>query len=400
MKVLLCHNYYRFRGGEDVSFENDVQMLRDYGHEVVTYTRDNVDLVDMSGLRAAKIAFWNHETEQEVREIIRRERPDVMHCNNLFPLISPSIYRPANEAGIPVVQALRNYRLLCSGATFYRNGKVCTDCFHKTIAYPAIVHKCYRNSSSASAVVAAMHAYHRSIGTWDRRVDAFFTPSEFARQLMAKSILEAQKVHTKLNFVFPDRGPGSGAGKFALYVGRISREKGIETLAEAWTKYKPHLPLKVVGQGESKHLRSALLESGRVEMLGWQSQEEVLELMAEATCLILPSRWYETFGRTMAEALSRGTPVVASNLGAMAELVRHEETGFLFPPGDAAALAQSVNRIAEDTPGTQCMRERARRDFLARFTRDRSYRQLQTIYSAALAGRGSRESVRLQVDQA
>ena len=393
MKVLFCHNYYKVRGGEDVSFEGDVQMLRDYGHEVVTLVRDNSELDGMSRVRAAWNTLWNYQTEREVASAIKRERPDVLHCNNTFPIISCSVYRPANRAGIPVVQAVRNYRYFCAAHTLYREGKICTDCVQKRFGYPAIRHSCYRDSRSASAVVAAVYNYHRAAGTWQRRVDAFFTPTKFAKDTVAQAGFPKSKLHVKTNFVHPDRGIGGGDGGYALFVGRITTVKGVDTLAECWTKYKPPFPLKVVGEGESECLTRAIEQTGRIERLEKRSYDEVLELIGKAACLIFPSLWYETFGRSIAEAFSRGTPVIASDLGAMKELVRHGETGFLFPPGDTATLASRLKELAGNPAETQAMRARARQEFLQRFSREISYQQLLEIYSSAASARSTHPSV-------
>ena len=389
MRILFCHNYYRIRGGEDVSFEADVQMLRDYGHEVITLTRDNAELSNSNHLRTTRQLFWNREVEREADELIRTHRPDVLHCNNLFPQISPSIYRAANRAGVPVVQAVRNYRYFCSAGTFYRNGQVCTDCLGKSVAYPAVLHGCYRDSRPASALVMAMHAYHRSAKTWSKRVSTFFTPSESAKEICVAAGFPASQIEVKTNFVHPDHGPGPGDGGFALFIGRLTQEKGTQTIREAWTELNPPLPLKIVGEGEIKGLTEPEHATPNVELLGRQPMEVVLDLLGRATCLIFPSRWYETFGRTIAEAYSRGTPVISSDLGVMQEHVEHGETGLLFPPGDAEQLVQQVQRLVDDPDNTRKMREKARRRFEERFTRQRSYDQLIDIYRTAAERAGA-----------
>ncbi|MEN1681379.1 MAG: glycosyltransferase family 4 protein [Planctomycetota bacterium] len=383
MKILACHNYYQCWGGEDVSFEADVQMLRDYGHEVITLTRDNAEIDRMSRGRAARKSLWNHETEAEAREVIRKHRPDVLHCNNLFPMISPSVHRAAKEAGVPVVQALRNYRYFCPTATLYRNGRVCTDCVKKAIAYPAVMHGCYRGSKLGSAVVAGVNAYHRYSGNWRVGVDAYFTPSAFAKSVFVDAGMNATRLHVRTNFVYPDEGPSDGGGGYAVFVGRLSREKGTETLAEAWEQHKPALPLKVVGGGDSPRLARLAKQDPRVELLGLKPLQETVDLIGAAECLIFSSRWYETFGRTIAEAYSRGTPVIASDLGVMSTAVRDGQTGLLIPPGDSRALADAVNRLAANPSGTLRMRQLARQHFVDEFTRERSYEQLMRVYQAA-----------------
>ena len=257
----------------------------------------------------------------------------------------------------------------------------------KRFSYPAVVHSCYRDSRSASAVVAAVYNYHRAVNTWQRRVDAFFTPTKSARDTVAQAGFPESKLHVRTNFVYPDNGVGTGEGGYALYVGRVTPVKGIDTLARCWTEYNPPYPLKVVGEGESESLARAISQTGRVERLQKQSYDEVLKLIGNAACLVFPSLWYETFGRSIAESFSRGTPVIASDLGAMKELVRHGETGYLFPPGDAEALATQLKCMAEDQSATEAMRIRARQDFEQRFSRETSYQQLLQVYSSATAAR-------------
>ncbi len=381
MKLLLCHNYYRYRGGEDLSFEADVAMLRENGHEVVTYTVDNHDLEDgESRLKTAKRAIWNSSTAKEVQAILAQERPDLMHCNNLFPQISPSIYQPARKAGIPIVAALRNYRHFCANSFFYRDGQVCTKCLGRCCAYAAIRHKCYRDSRLASGVVAAMQLAHRGLGSRRNAVDAYFTPSQFARSTYISGGFKAEQIHVKTNYIHPDPGPGVGNGDFVLFVGRLSQEKGIDTLIDAWHRHQIQVPLRIVGEGPLRsRVEQFASENSQVRYLGEKEPAEVLDLMGQAKALLIPSLWYETFGRTIAESFSKGTPVIASDLGAMAELVDHGRTGYRFRSGDTEDLSNQLQRLMEQADYST-LRVAAREEYLKRFTQQVSYQQLLQIY--------------------
>ena len=390
MKVLLCHNYYQQRGGEDESFEAEARTLEEFGHEVVTYTRHNDAIHEMGRLDVASQTLWSRKTYTELRRLIRRERPEVMHCTNTFPLISPSAYTAARAEGVAVVQSLRNYRLLCPGALFLRDGKVCEDCLGKSVPWPSVRHSCYRDSRSASTVVASLNVLHRSIGTWRRDVDLYFTLTQFARRKFVEGGLPSNRIVVKPNCVNPDPGTGSGIGGYAIFAGRLSAEKGIDTLLEAWKRLARPFPLKIVGDGPlADRVKQAAAASPLIEYLGRRPLPELLDLIGEASFLIMPSVWYETFGRTIIEAYAKGTPVIASRLGAMEELVEEGRTGALFDAGDAADLAATVDRLTSSPMLLERMREEARREFEDKYTAEANHRQLLAIYERARAKRGT-----------
>ena len=233
-----------------------------------------------------------------------------------FPLISPSVYYAAKAEKVPVVQTLRNYRLLCPSALFFREGKVCEDCLGKAVPYPGVIHGCYRESASASAAVAAMVIGHRLLKTWTSMVNKYITLTQFSQQKMIEGKLPAEKIVVKPNFVDPEPQVGTGSGGYAIYVGRLSIEKGIDTLLAAWAKLKTPIPLKIVGDGPlSEQVIKASKTSPHIEWLGRQPMDKVHQLMGEALFSVFPSKWYETFGRVAIEAFATGTPVVASRIG-------------------------------------------------------------------------------------
>lgn len=384
MKILLCHNFYQQPGGEDQSFAAEARMLEAHGHDVVRFTRHNDSIDGMSRWDVAKRTLWSRQSYRELRDLIRRERPAVMHCTNTFPLISPAAYYAARAEGVPVVQSLRNYRLLCPNALLLRNGRVCEDCLGKAIPWPAVVHGCYRESRLASAVVALMVAGHRALRTWSRAVDLYFTLTEFARRKLVEGGLPANRLAVKPNFIDPDPGPGSGCGGYAVFVGRLSPEKGIETLLAAWQQDRSLPSLKVVGDGPlAGAVAAAAARDPRIEGLGHRPAQEVLEIVGQAGCLVMPSVWYETFGRTIIEAFARGTPVVASRIGALAELVDEGRTGLLFEPGDAADLAVRVRHLLADPATLARMRQQARQEYHQKYTAEINYRQLMALYERA-----------------
>jgi glycosyltransferase involved in cell wall biosynthesis len=394
MKILLCHNFYQQPGGEDHSFAAEARLLEAHGHDVVRFTRHNDCIEGMSRWDVVKRTLWSRQSYGELRRLIRRERPQVMHCTNTFPLISPSAYYAARAEGVPVIQSLRNYRLLCPGALFLRGGKVCEDCLGKAVPWPAVVHGCYRESRAASAVVTLMLAGHRALRTWSRAVDLYFTLTEFARRKLIEGGLPADHIAVKPNFIDPDPGPGSGRGGYAVFVGRLSPEKGVETLLAAWRQDSTLPPLKIVGDGPlAAVVQAAAAGDSRIDWLGRRSPAEVLDVVGEAACLVMPSVWYETFGRTIIEAFARGTPVIASRIGALAELVDESRTGLLFGPGAAGDLSAKLRTLLAAPEAMARMRQEARQEYRQKYTADLNYRQLMALYERASQKRDRRACV-------
>jgi glycosyltransferase involved in cell wall biosynthesis len=252
------------------------------------------------------------------------------------------------------------------------------------IPWDGVVHACYRESRAISGVVAAMLAIHRGLGTWARKVDAYVTPTEFARRKFIEGGLPADKIVAKPNFVNQDPGPGDGGGGYALFVGRLSPEKGLVTLLDAWRRLGDRaIPLKVVGEGPLADLvRRASNENPRVDFVGSRPPAEAHALMRRAAVLVFPSELYETFGRVVVESFAAGTPVVAADIGAVAELVDHGQTGFLFSPGSASDLSRHMARIGSSEYDLLTMRENARAQFEDRYTAERNYLMLTEIYES------------------
>jgi glycosyltransferase involved in cell wall biosynthesis len=383
VKILLVHNAYQQPGGEDEVVRTEGRLLEERGHALVQFTRHNDEIERMSGVSVAGATLWNRATRLDLARLLKRERPDLVHCHNTFPLISPSAYYAARDAGTPVVQTLHNYRLVCSNAQLFRDGGPCEDCIGKSLPWPGVLHACYRDDRRASAVVVAMLGLHRALGTWSRLVGRYIALTEFARRKFVEGGLPADRIAVKPNFLHPDPGPGRGDGGFALFVGRLSVEKGIQPLLRAWEGIDD-VPLRIVGDGPLAPLvREADAGAGHVRWLGRLPQEEVQRLLGEARCLVVPSRWYEGFPRVVVEAFARGTPVVASRLGGLAEIVDEGRTGRLFRPDDAEDLARAVRSIVA---GDGALRAAVRAEFEARYTAEASYRTLMRIYAEAREG--------------
>jgi glycosyltransferase involved in cell wall biosynthesis len=383
-RVLLVHNYYQQPGGEDMVFAAETALLAANGHAVEQLAFDNDAIVPRhSALDLARLAgttVWSPKGYAAVRTAIRAFRPDVVHFHNTFPLISPAGYYAARAEGVPVVQTLHNFRLLCANGIFYRDGHVCEDCLGKGMPLPGLVHGCYRGSRTASGATVTMLTAHRALGTWTRVVDRYIALGQFAREKFIQGGLPADKIVVKPNYV-PDSAPGDGRGSYALFVGRLSPEKGILTLLKAWRRLAG-VPLKIAGDGPlAADVAEAVRQLPNAEWLGRLSPEATTAAMRDATLLIFPSEWYEGLPRTIVESFAAGTPVVASNLGAMRELIRDGQTGLHFRPGDPEDLARVVAGVFARPADLASMRAAARAEFEARYTAEANYRQLIDIYA-------------------
>lgn len=394
MKILQCHNIYQQPGGEDRVFADEAEMLRSHGHDVVQYTKHNDAVNGMSRIGLAIGTIWNSRAAKELKQLVRAERPDVVHFHNTLPLISPAGYYAARSSGAAIVQTLHNYRLTCPNATLFRDGKVCEDCVGRLFALPAIQHRCYRNNRAASVAVATMLTVHRLAGTYSRVVDRYIACSQFSKSKMTEAGLPEERISVKPNFIVNDPGVGRERGDYAMFLGRLSHEKGIETLLGAWPLVPAHCRLKLVGNGPMDvRVRETAGKCPHLEWLPGKTDEEVRELMRAAKFLILPSVNYEGFPKTIVESLSVGTPVVASNLGAMAELLDDGRTGRLFRPGDSADLAAVIEKLYRDETLLGGMRQNARREFEDKYTAARNYDVLMEIYDDAIERRNSTRKV-------
>lgn len=304
---------------------------------------------------------------------------------NLFPLISPSAYYAAKAEGLPTVQTLRNYRLFCLNSFLFRQGHPCEDCLQQLLPWPGVVHACYRDNRMASATVATMLATHRALRTWQRKVDIYVALTEFGRQKFIQGGLPASKLVVKPNFVYPDPGPGDGPRQFAVFVGRLSPEKGVGMLLDAWERLASPVPLKIVGEGPAAERIIALRQHmPQIEWLGRQPLDVVYRLMGQAGFLVFPSQLYEGLSRTIIEAFAKGTPVLASNLGTMATLIEHGRTGLHVEPGNPEDLAAKVAWAWTHPADMAAMGLAARREFEAKYTAERNYALMMEIYQRAM----------------
>ena len=380
MKILLVHNSYQQPGGEEVVFEQERELLERAGHQLFFYRHSNHETANYSRLKHIQLIkdiVWKEQTKLEVARLLRQHKPELVHVHNTFMMISPSIYDACQDASVPVVQTLHNYRLLCPAAAFFRNGHTCEECLDHSL-WRGVRHGCYRDSRAATATVALMLAVSRLRRTWVDKITRYITLTNFARQKFILGGFPAGRVDIKPNFVYPDPGTNRGTGKHAVFVGRLSQEKGVPTLLEAWQRLRPAPPLEVIGDGPLRAgLETQTKERGlsSVTFRGHVVRNQTLALLKKAAFLVLPSDCYENF--------PCGVPVICSRLGAMEEIVADGRTGLHSTSGDPEDLAHKIDWAMSHPRQMAEMGREARREYETKYTAERNYSLLMEIYQRA-----------------
>jgi len=386
MRILQLHNTYQQRGGEDVVVAAEAKLLRDHGQTVDTLIVSNDVIAGIASQLSTVISLrYSRASRDLVADRIRTFRPDLLHVHNTFPRLTASVYDAAAALGVPVVQTLHNFRLGCSNGFLLRDDVVCEKCWHGS-PYWGALHACYRHSRPASFFVADMIAHHRRRNTYSRKVDRFIALTEFSRGKFVELGLPASRISVKPNFV-DDPGPAPDSPRHgALFAGRLSAEKGIETLLEAWREID--YPLTIAGDGPLlERVRTFGLKN--VTVAGRLQAMEIKALMSAAAMLIFPSIWYEGMPLTIVEAFAQGLPVVGSNIGNISEMLIGGG-GRLFEAGSASALRREVQQLIEDTALMRSLGREARFLYEAAFSPEANYRQLMKIYGEVSNSAASR----------
>jgi glycosyltransferase involved in cell wall biosynthesis len=386
MNILVVHNRYAYAGGEDEACATEVELLRRHGHTVVVYTQDNRTIDGAKRWSTGIRSIWSTEDHATVRRLIAKNKLELMSVHNFFPLVSPSIYYAARAEGIPVVQTLHNYRLLCPAATFLREGKICEDCLGKAIAWPSLIHKCYRKSFMQTGAVVGMITAHKMLGTWRRQVDYYIALTPFMRDKFIAGGFPPERIVVKPNSV-EDTGVGSGDADNFLFVGRLSEEKGAAVLLGAWKTARTSRKLKIIGTGpDEMSLRAMATGLPNVEFMGQVSAERVRAEMSQAAALVFPSIWYEGLSRVMIEAFSKGTPIIASDVGPISTIVKDGQNGMHFRVGDCADLAGKLSSFPAAGEGLAGLRRSARKEYERCYSDEVVYGKLMEIYGLAMEG--------------
>lgn len=390
MRILQVYNKYRRYGGEDKVVELEANLLKSRGHEVQLLSVSTEELIDAHPLRLARAgvgSVWSWRGYSLMSSMLRSFRPNIVHVHNTFPLLSPSIYWAAHRQRVPVIQTLHNFRLTCANAHLLRNDKPCQLCVgHSPL--PALRHRCLNKSLSQTAAVVASNAVHRLLGTYDRKVAAYIALNEFSRKVMVTSGLPEGKVFVKSNFG-PERVLRNGPRLLqVVFVGAISRAKGVHLLLDAWRRLSSkEWQLVLIGDGVDRTtLEREYAEHANIAWRGSLLHDEVLDAIASSRFLVLPSLCYENFPLVLLEAFSLGTPVIVPNHGAFPSIVAYGAQGLLFSPGDADSLIAKLTEALElkDSKWLQLSQSAFSR-YATDYTENRNYAQLMGIYEKAIA---------------
>jgi len=386
--VLVIHNRYQQAGGEDTMVRAETALLRQNGHRVTEFVRSNAAIGQFGWLRKSSLLLsttWNHRVYTELRRLIRAERPDVAHCHNLQPLISPAAYYACRAEGVPVVQTLHNFRLCCPAGTCFRDDAPCVDC--DGALRRAVMRGCYRNSRLQTGAAALMLGTHRALGTWKDAIDAYSAPSAFCLKRMAVGGIPRNKITLRPNFLLRDPGARTRSDGFALFVGRLCVEKGVLNLLSAWRQLRK-LPLVIVGDGPLRdEAERYVAQNGmeHVRFTGTLPADETIAWMKLARFLVCPSISCETFGMTVLEAAACGVATVGSRSGAIPELVEEGKTGVLVDSRNTDALAEKVGWAWSHPVAMNGMGAAARQRYLQHYTAEKSYDALMQLYGSVYA---------------
>ena len=388
---MVAHNYYGdfATGGEGRSAEADVNVLREHGHEVVFYKKTNYELLNFNIWRKIKLPFsiiYSHETYNEVRQIIKEFKPDILHVHNYKYLFTPSIFKAAKDNGVKTVFTLRNFRLICPCALLCCNGKVCVDCL-KGFPFRVLWKRCFPYENSLSQRILQLYFYlgtSKKVANPSKLIDAYIALTPFVKECFIKAGMSAKKIYIRPNFMDVPRqiAPESISDKIgAVYIGRISSEKGIDFLIDAWQSID--YPLTIVGTGplEDEVKKRA---SSNVVFMGNLSPTETMGVLARSNFLVFPSVCYETFGRTIIEAFSLKVPVIASNLGPRKDLITHDTNGLLFDSLNLEDFKFQVSRLIDNPSLAKKIGEEGNKTFLDNYTPEINYRRLIRIYEDVL----------------
>lgn len=361
--------------------------MEEHGHTVEMLTLSNNDVNSLTDKLAAAVGVvYNLKSAHMLKEKIRSYKPDVIHVHNFFPLISPAVFYVARDCQVPVVMTLHNYRLICPSSYLHYNGQVHMENVHKVFPVKAVLDKAYRNSFIETASVVLATGIHKMLGTWRNKVDRFITLTQNGADLFLNSSLKlrSEQLVVKPNFA-SDLGLGAESREdYFLFVGRLSPEKGIETLLKA--SALQNFRLKIIGDGSLKELvEEHAAHHPNVEYLGYQKQDRVVQELKSARALLFTSEWLETFGMTIVEAFSTGTPVIAAKIGGAAQLVEHKHNGLHYKPGDASALAEQITLLQHNHVLAAQLGKQARTSYLDSYTPEANYKMLLAIYTDVLA---------------
>ena len=387
MNVLLIHNYYQNPGGEDKVFKNEYNLLKSNNVNVSKFIVNNNEIELNNKFMVGINSIWSFYYYKKLSKILKSNNYHIVHVHNTHAKLSPSIYYACKNYGIPVILTLHNYRICCPKATLFRKNNVCELCVKRHFPYHGIYYKCYHNSILHSIILSLSIAFHKKIGTYRQTINHYIALTNFSRNIFVKAGIPRKKISVKPNFIVSDSSFSKRNKKYFLFIGRITKEKGIKTLLRTWALNKDY-PLKIVGDGDLKeYVKHEIKQKSlkNVEYIGHISSEDtIIKLLRNSYCLIVPSLWYEGFPMTIVESFNTGTPVIASNIGSLSEIVQHKNNGLLFMPDDAHDLSLKVKWAWNNENYINLYSINARKEYEKKYTSQENFNQLMAIYNKVI----------------
>ena len=419
MKVLLINNYYYNRGGDCTYLFALQSMLKERGNKVSIFAMDHPENFDSefskyfvsyinyeeeikkqsfaSGFKVVKRTIYSTEAKRKLEELIKVEKPDVAHIQNIHHHITPSIFVILKKYNIPIIWTLHDYTVICPNTSFLCDGKICERCHKKKYFWPSIV-RCKKGSFAASTMAAVEISTHVMLKYY-KLVDFFVAPSKFLRDKLISYGVEKEKILHLNNFTcFVDcSNEKEVEEKYFIYLGRLSEEKGVKTLIDASIslfqdngrsgEFNDH-KLKIIGGGPIMekmmyYVRSLGVEKN-IEFMGHRSHEEAMEVLKFSKFLVIPSEWYENFPYSVLEAFTLGKPVIGSRIGGIPELVKNWETGLLFEPGNSELLALKMKFLLRHPEKAEAIGRNALEFMSGDINCDNHYLKLMGIYKRAI----------------
>lgn len=384
MNILLVHNYYKIRGGEDAVFENETAELEKRGHKVIKYVKNNSEIDGYNFIQKILFfprAIYNFTTVRDLKNILKKEKIDVAHIHNVFPLISPSIYRYLKKKGIKIVQTIHNYRFLCPNGLFFRNGEVCELCKEGAFSN-AVKYKCYKESAIFSLLYAAIIKFNYN--TFRRFIDGYIALTEFTKKIFVGADFDENKIYIKGHGLEDKLFAPMTGKKYFLYIGRLSKEKGIDFLLECFSKL-PDFNLSIAGAYDQNSDYFLTYKSyNNIRFLGFSFGEVKENLIQESTAVIIPSVCYETYSLTLVEAFRAGITVVGSSIGGIPYIINDGVNGELFEPNNFEQFKSKLEKLYNDNDYRNNLNDDARKTFLEKMEFSKNITILEDIYKEIL----------------
>jgi len=385
MKILLCHNFYRSKGGEDRCVELLSELLTSKGHTVLPLFKSSRSIEAYGAIKRSTLPFemvYSLSSRFAVRSLVQENPPQLAYIHNLYPFVSPSVLSVLKKHSVPIILTMHAYKPLCTNGLFFTKGHVCEKCGEGNYIH-GIINNC-RNSYVESAVYAIAFAIHRHLRLIQPYVDLFVTPSEFLKRKLIQYGYPEHKLAVLPNFVSMknNRSVNSPPGDYLVYFGRLSSEKGVMTLLDA-AKFVPQIEIVIAGDGPLRSRVSRYIEGQKIKnvrMVGYLSGNDLWSIVSGARFTIVPSESYETFPYTAIESLYLSKPVVASRIGGLPEIIDDGINGLLFEPGNPLDLGQKINDLWSNSDLIKKMGSNGEQKAKSLYSPERFYERLSRVF--------------------